>query len=75
MKSLWLARDLGGGLCLYSSKPRRDARSGIFTCEGEKIFQSTFDDENHVILDCDSFPEVTWENSPQKLTINKSTKK
>ena len=63
---LWIARDKDGVICLYKDKPQLDiyywydVSCGTNGCMAE--------------LSKDSFPEVTFENSPQevelKLVIN-----
>lgn len=54
----WLARDKDGSLRLFDDVPERDyemfyAYFGLFYFKPPK----------------DSFPEVTWENSPVEVTI------
>lgn len=52
MKSIWLARDKNGELWGYLDKPIR----------GEETF-NTFGECSFSIID-ESFPEITWGNSP-----------
>lgn len=59
---LWIARDVDGCIYVHKSKPIRD---------GEIFYSPEFD----LIEDCwrlpdDYYPEVTWENSPQRLVLN-----
>lgn len=56
---LWIARGLDGDLYLYPNKPiKKDYR---FTC------RTIYDD--CIILDSDTFPEVTFENSPKEVEL------
>lgn len=57
MLELWLARDKDGDLNLYDLEPVKH-KNGYFV-EGHKCG----------FIDSDEFPEVTWENSPQKVKI------
>lgn len=52
---LWIARDKYG-LWLLTTKPYID--DDMFTCDG-----------NIYCIDCDLFPEITFENSPQEVKI------
>jgi len=52
---LWIARELGGSLYAYREKPQRG-----LTCFLDADWSPFFDD---------MFPEVTWENSPRKVTL------
>jgi hypothetical protein len=61
---LWIARDKNddrwnwiGGIFLFLTEPRR--RNGVFYGDLSKMIQ----------LPKESFPEVTFENSPQKIKI------
>lgn len=56
---LWIARDESGGLYVYRGKPDR---SGI-------SFEPQHDGDFMRLPD-DYYPEVTWENSPQRLVLN-----
>lgn len=63
METLWIARDKNGDLYLYSHKP-------------VKLSEQFIAKENNVYVcidDIKSFPEITWENSPQQVEL-KSTK-
>lgn len=57
--NLWVARNLTGGLCMYCKKP---IRSFV-------IFKLRDESENYVRIDETLFPEITWENSPQKIKL------
>ena len=57
---MWLARDLNGILCLYENKPVK--RNTYFTDVNSSI--------GYIYLPPEWFPEITWENSPQKVEIN-----
>ena len=75
MMELWIARDkhipdgtfpypegFNGDLYLYSSEPyikKNTSRDGIWTCKQEEFIE----------LDYKLFPEVTFENSPQKVKL------
>lgn len=56
---LFIARDKDGELYLYPSEPRKDEYR--FTCG------YVYDD--YMELDRDMYPEVTFENSPQKVEL------
>ncbi len=56
---LWIARDKYGILALYNIKPIRQSL----------VFVSENDYENCLIIDENSHPEITWENSPQQIEI------
>jgi hypothetical protein len=58
---LWVARDKKNKalIYLYRNKPFRDIESGIFYEEDSDVIE----------LPEEAFPEVTWENSPQKVNI------
>ena len=53
----WIARDERSNLCLYDDIPMPRRSISMFTGSVIKV------------LEKDSFPEVTWENSPQEVTI------
>ena len=53
---LWIARDKFGSLALYNTKPKR--LSSVFTGE-----------DCCLIIDRNSHPEITWENSPKQIEI------
>lgn len=59
---LWIARDYDKELCLYKTKPWKrentDYHNNEFDC-----------DDDFMIIDSESFPEVTFENSPQQVEI------
>lgn len=57
--NLWIARDNNGRLFLYESKPIRYLDE----------FASVRGYWSHRIDD-DLFPEVTFENSPKRVTLN-----
>lgn len=52
---LWIARDYNKQLWLHTSKPRREGW----------VFQS----DNCIQISSDSFPNITWENSPKKVEL------
>lgn len=54
---LWIARDKNGGLYLHFDKPTTDY--------GKYYFTST----RAVVIKRELFPEVTFENSPQKVEL------
>lgn len=54
---MWIARDLNNALYLYTRKPIRDRSSGVFS------------EDEFCAINREFFPEVTWENSPQKITV------
>lgn len=53
---LWIARDKFGSLALYNTKPKR--YSSIFRAE-----------DCCLMIDKNSHPEITWDNSPQQIEI------
>lgn len=55
---LWIARDADGDIYLHKNKPYQKA-AGIWTCIDQEYFW----------LDEESFPEVTFENSPQEVEL------
>lgn len=58
----WIARDKCNILNGYKSEPIRDENFGCFSStDGEDIEITMFAE--------DWFPEITWENSPQKAEI------
>jgi hypothetical protein len=69
-KELWISRDskkYGNYLYLYTCEPEK----GCVDLDGEGYFLSSEDFEStQLILPEDWFPEITWENSPQKIKIN-----
>ena len=56
---MWIAREKDGSLMFFNLRPHR---SGGY-------FNHKRDDFQGWMLDEDLFPEVTWENSPQKVEI------
>lgn len=58
---LWIARDENRILCGYHEKPIRD--------EENRCFEQSIKDEDCWILSMDDYPNVTWENSPQRVRI------
>ena len=63
---LFIARDKDGTLCLYDKEPKLSEKiEGVWVC-------SQYGDEfiNVVALPSEYFPEVTLENSPQKVELN-----
>lgn len=58
---LWIARNFTGSLCAYTGEPIYDniIRNWIYDYDKETLF----------ILDHRLFPEVTFENSPQKIEL------
>ncbi len=66
----WIARDEGGALYLYSSKPHRHNRH-----KSAKVFISNYErgcdpiEDEMIKVPRKLFPEVTWENSPQEVEI------
>ena len=64
---LWVARDKRGGrLYVYIEKPEEQY------CE---TFTSTDEDEIYLRIDEKLFPQVTFENSPQKLVLESTISK
>jgi hypothetical protein len=57
---LWIARDENNSLWCYSNKPQY--------CHGTKEWFNWYD--KHFEIDCELFPEVTFENSPQEIELN-----
>lgn len=56
MKSIWIARDMFGDLCISSEKPVRN--NGCWEiCDGLEI------------SDSDWFPDLTWDSEPIELVI------
>ena len=54
----WIARDKNGNLFIYTECPNRRANSPYFRSKSE-----------YYNISCNLFPEVTFENSPQKVKI------
>lgn len=59
---LWIARDKDGDLYLYTKKPEKYVQEGFFG-------GISGPDMDVCGIDRTSFPSVTWENSPQKVTV------
>jgi hypothetical protein len=62
--NLWVARDLdngfsGGGVYLFTQKPKRIEKEGYFDEDGGTAIY---------IGGKDHFTELTWENSPMRVT-------
>ena len=55
----WIARDKDGSLSIFKNEP-------FLSVSGWKVIGG---DEMLFISDSDSFPEVTYENSPKKVKI------
>lgn len=65
----WIARDYGGAMYIYSSKPHRHRSTKVFISYDE-CGCSPLPIENELIRVPEKlFPEVTWENSPQEIEI------
>ena len=59
---LWIARDKDGELCLYKTKPWKRVNT-IYN-------NDEFDcDDDFMEIDSNLFPEVTFENSPQRVEL------
>lgn len=66
MATLWIARWRNNSLHIYTEKPTRDDGYGEFW-----LFDGNIN-ENSMHLDCDLFPEVTYENSPVEVSLQKA---
>lgn len=55
---IWIARDKTGDLYLYDKKPKKIKDVGMF-----------MGSRDCMLVTDPLFPSVTWENSPQKVTI------
>lgn len=53
---LWIARDRIKGLFLYVTKP-------------EELYEGVFFGKGTLEISNDLFPEITYENSPQKVKL------
>lgn len=62
MTRLWLARWKNNSLHLYYNKPTRDEFGEFWSFDGNL-------NDNSMPLVVDSFPEVTYENSPVEVTL------
>lgn len=59
---MWIARDRNGDLNVYEKKPvRLKDYFGISAKENGFVA--------YLGINSDSFPEVTWENSPKELVV------
>ena len=58
---LYIARDKDGSLFLYNYFPVKD--NDQFMVDGDDIYG------DGMKIDSGLFPEVTWENSPQKVEL------
>ena len=56
---MWIARDKDGGLFLYPTKPKN----------GDYRFVCKYVYEDYIELNRDSFPSVTFENSPKEVEL------
>lgn len=57
----WIARDKDDELCLYTGdEPKRENNSFVPQPYGKA---------DYYVISEELFPEVTWENSPQKVKI------
>lgn len=54
-RTFWIARDKSESLYIYRTKPHRD--------------KDWFSGYESIKLAKDSFKEITWENSPQRVSI------
>lgn len=54
----WIARDKDGDIYLHRNKPYQRT-AGIWTCADQEYF----------LLEEGTFPEVTFENSPQEVEL------
>lgn len=72
---LWIARDndKDGSLCLYDKKPKLSEEvEGLWVCSQYDMLVDV------IVLPPKYFPEITFENSPQKIElklVEKSTLK
>lgn len=66
-KQFWIARNKNGGLYLYRTKPKI---ANVWDSIEEKwIERPWFDGEEFAELKATNFKEITWENSPQKVSV------
>ena len=61
----WIARDKDNALWLFNAKPIKNESLGVFVGTG---FENGYWCEEYA-LDENLLPEVTYENSPQKIEI------
>lgn len=59
---LWIARDFDGFLNLYVNKPSLDSNDNMYYTDSDM-------EDDYLSIDKDSFPEVTFENSPQQVEV------
>ena len=59
---LWIARDKSGDLCLFRKKP-------IYRYSYNFKHEDWFDGDFLTVIDSKSFPEITFENSPQEVEL------
>ena len=63
---MWIARDKDGRLTVFIAKPKRyDEYFGARTVWGTW--------EAGLWIDKESYPEVTWENSPKELVVKEES--
>ena len=60
---MWIARDEDGCLALYEKQPIRE--TSWFLADNFDSYNSRFD----ISDDNDEFKDVTWENSPQEISV------
>lgn len=61
---LWIARDKDDSLCLYSKEPKLSEEiDGVWVCGQYGMPVDV------IVLPSKMFPEVTFENSPQRVEI------
>jgi hypothetical protein len=67
-KTIWIARDKNGILCLYTNRPYRLNDKAFGVNHGERFgFDRTGCDCSQISSEL--YLEVTWENSPKELVI------
>lgn len=59
---LWIARDFDGYLNLYVNKPSLDSNDNMYYTDSDM-------EDDYLNIDKESFPEVTFENSPQQVEV------
>lgn len=62
---MWMARNKNGGLFLYPQKP---TKAQVWE-EGRWVERPWFTGVQFIRLDSKSFKDITYENSPQKISI------
>lgn len=67
--TLWAARDKNGSFWLYTEKPVKCEKLGIFVADCD--YDKYDDDYEQIYLKISSslLPDVTWENSPKKVKL------